>query len=73
MLPDHGGHPTTRTAADVLGLVPLLDLKVGLGEGATALLALPLLRSALTLAENLPEKPPVLSAPPGFEDQALAE
>jgi nicotinate-nucleotide--dimethylbenzimidazole phosphoribosyltransferase len=68
MLPDHGGHPTTRSAADVLGLVPLLDLKIGLGEGATALLALPLLRNALLLAADLPVKPPVLTVPPGFED-----
>jgi len=71
LLPDHGGHPTTKTAADVLGLVPLLDLKVGLGEGATSLLAFPLLRNALLLAANLPTNLPVLSAPPGFEDDTV--
>ncbi|HCT76048.1 MAG TPA: cobalamin biosynthesis protein, partial [Micromonosporaceae bacterium] len=53
-LPDHGGHPTTKAAADVLGLTPLLDLKAGLGEGSVSLLALPLLRSAL----RLPAPPP---------------
>jgi NaMN:DMB phosphoribosyltransferase len=65
--------PDDSGAADVLGLVPLLNLKVGLGEGATSLLALPLLRNALLLADNLPVRPPVLSVPPGFEDQAIAE
>jgi adenosyl cobinamide kinase/adenosyl cobinamide phosphate guanylyltransferase/NaMN:DMB phosphoribosyltransferase len=72
LLPDHGGHPTTKTAADVLGLEPLLDLKVGLGEGATSLLAFPLLRNTLLLAANLPTNPPILSAPPGFEDEDVA-
>ncbi|KAB1906822.1 nicotinate-nucleotide--dimethylbenzimidazole phosphoribosyltransferase, partial [Micromonospora sp. AMSO1212t] len=42
-----------RLAADVLGLTPLVDLRLDLGEGATALAALPLLRSALTLAATL--------------------
>lgn len=72
-LPDFGGHPTTKSAADVLGIVPLLDLKVGLGEGAMALLALPLLRSALRLAATLPTKPEVMKAPPGFEDEPVAD
>lgn len=71
LLPDHGGHPTTKSAGDVLGLTPLLDLKVGLGEGATSLIALGLLRNALLLAANLPVNPPVLSVPPGFEDESV--
>ncbi|WP_225853257.1 nicotinate-nucleotide--dimethylbenzimidazole phosphoribosyltransferase [Micromonospora sp. AMSO1212t] len=37
----------------MLGLTPLVDLRLDLGEGATALAALPLLRSALTLAATL--------------------
>jgi hypothetical protein len=41
----------------VLGVEPVLDLKLGLGEGATALATLPMLRSALTLAATLPESP----------------
>ena len=49
LLPDHGGHPTVVRAAEVLGLTPLLDLKLELGEGAACLVALPVLRSALTL------------------------
>jgi nicotinate-nucleotide--dimethylbenzimidazole phosphoribosyltransferase len=68
LLPDHCGHPTTKSAADVLGLNPLLDLKTGLGEGAATLLSLPLLRSALHLSQSLPTKPQVLAVPPGFEE-----
>lgn len=63
LLPDHNGHPTVRYAAEVLGLRPVLDLRLGLGEGATALAALPLLRGALTVAASLPEHP-ALSATP---------
>ncbi|MDG4832285.1 bifunctional adenosylcobinamide kinase/adenosylcobinamide-phosphate guanylyltransferase [Solwaraspora sp. WMMD1047] len=57
LLADHGGHPTVRHAADVLGLTPLFDLRLDLGEGATALATLPLLRSALALAATLPVHP----------------
>ncbi|MBO4143066.1 bifunctional adenosylcobinamide kinase/adenosylcobinamide-phosphate guanylyltransferase [Micromonospora tulbaghiae] len=57
LLPDHGGRPGVRLAADVLGLTPLVDLRLDLGEGATALAALPLLRSALALAATLPVHP----------------
>jgi nicotinate-nucleotide--dimethylbenzimidazole phosphoribosyltransferase len=57
LLPDHGGHPGVRRAADVLGLTPLVDLRLGLGEGATSLATLPLLRSALALAAALPAHP----------------
>ncbi len=65
---DFGTNPTTKAAADVLGLTPLVDLKAGLGEGALALLALPMLNAALTLAATLPVKPSPTAAPPGFED-----
>ncbi|MFF5171970.1 bifunctional adenosylcobinamide kinase/adenosylcobinamide-phosphate guanylyltransferase [Micromonospora sp. NPDC000089] len=57
LLADHGGHPAVRLAADVLGLNPLLDLRLDLGEGANALTALPLLRSVLALAAALPAHP----------------
>ncbi|MFC8847626.1 MULTISPECIES: bifunctional adenosylcobinamide kinase/adenosylcobinamide-phosphate guanylyltransferase [unclassified Micromonospora] len=57
LLADHGGHPAVRLAADVLGLTPLLDLRLDLGEGANALAALPLLRSVLSLAAALPALP----------------
>ncbi|MFD0971170.1 bifunctional adenosylcobinamide kinase/adenosylcobinamide-phosphate guanylyltransferase, partial [Plantactinospora endophytica] len=57
LLPDHGDHPAVKLGADVLDLEPLLDLRLGLGEGAAALAALPLLRAALTLAGTLPVHP----------------
>ncbi|TCB97838.1 bifunctional adenosylcobinamide kinase/adenosylcobinamide-phosphate guanylyltransferase [Micromonospora zingiberis] len=57
LLADHGGHPAVRLAADVLGLDPLVELKLDLGEGANALTVLPLLRSVLTLAAALPARP----------------
>ncbi|MFG2106926.1 bifunctional adenosylcobinamide kinase/adenosylcobinamide-phosphate guanylyltransferase [Micromonospora chersina] len=69
LLPDHGGRPGVRLAADVLGLTPLLDLHLDLGEGATALAALPLLRSALTLAAGLPVHPSL----GGGDDEDFAE
>ncbi|MFG1674779.1 bifunctional adenosylcobinamide kinase/adenosylcobinamide-phosphate guanylyltransferase [Micromonospora sp. NPDC049282] len=69
LLPDHGGRPGVRLAADVLGLTPLLDLRLDLGEGATALAALPLLRSALTLAATLPTHPSL----GGAEEESYAE
>jgi nicotinate-nucleotide--dimethylbenzimidazole phosphoribosyltransferase len=53
LLPDHGQHPTTVRAGEVLGLTPLLDLRLELGEGAAALAALPLLNHALTLAATV--------------------
>lgn len=65
LLPDHGQHPTTRHAADVLGLTPILDLRLDLGEGANALATLPLLQSTLSLASALPQHPALLPpAPP---------
>ncbi|MGY0004369.1 bifunctional adenosylcobinamide kinase/adenosylcobinamide-phosphate guanylyltransferase [Micromonospora sp. I033] len=69
LLPDHGGRPGVRLAADVLGLTPLLDLRLDLGEGATALAALPLLRSALALAAGLPVHPSL----GGGDDEDFAE
>ncbi len=64
---DHGGHPVTKTVADILGAEPYFSLRTGLGEGTASLLALPLFNNAITLAGSLPLKPPVLSAPPEFE------
>ncbi|MEO3769444.1 bifunctional adenosylcobinamide kinase/adenosylcobinamide-phosphate guanylyltransferase [Micromonospora sp. B9E7] len=65
LLADHGGHPAVRLAADVLGLTPLLDLRLDLGEGANALVALPLLRSVLALSAALPVHPSL-----GGDDEA---
>ncbi len=50
LLPDTGGHPAVRLAAEALELRPWLDLRLDLGEGAGALAALPMLQTALTLA-----------------------
>ncbi len=57
LLPDHGRHPVVKRAADELGLTPCTDLRLDLGEGATALAALPLLAAALKLAAVLPHHP----------------
>jgi NaMN:DMB phosphoribosyltransferase/adenosyl cobinamide kinase/adenosyl cobinamide phosphate guanylyltransferase len=57
LLPDHGQHPTVVRVGEVLGLTPVLDLRLELGEGATALAALPLLNSALELAGTLAPPP----------------
>ncbi|MFG3712156.1 bifunctional adenosylcobinamide kinase/adenosylcobinamide-phosphate guanylyltransferase [Micromonospora sp. NPDC047730] len=57
LLADHRGDPAVRLAADVLGLTPLLDVHLDLGEGANALAVLPLLRSVLALAAALPARP----------------
>lgn len=50
MLPDAGRHPSVRLVAESLELRPWLDLCLDIGEGATALAALPILQMALTLA-----------------------
>lgn len=63
-MPDHGGHPLVRFAGDVLGLQSVLHLRMRLGEGATALAAVPLLRAALTVAAGTPQRP----QPPLTED-----
>ncbi|MFI1193917.1 bifunctional adenosylcobinamide kinase/adenosylcobinamide-phosphate guanylyltransferase [Micromonospora sp. NPDC020750] len=68
LLADCGGHPAVRLAADVLGLTPLLDLRLDLGEGANALAALPLLRSVLSLAAALPTRPDPARPGPGGEE-----
>jgi nicotinate-nucleotide--dimethylbenzimidazole phosphoribosyltransferase len=63
LLPDAGGLPLVLQGADVLGLTPVLTLGLGLGEGANALAALPLLRTAIGLAATLPVHPGLLSNP----------
>jgi nicotinate-nucleotide--dimethylbenzimidazole phosphoribosyltransferase len=61
LLADAGKLPLVRQGADVLGLTPVLDLGLDLGEGANALAALPLLRSAIALAGALPVHPALLA------------
>jgi nicotinate-nucleotide--dimethylbenzimidazole phosphoribosyltransferase len=73
LLPDTGAHPGVKLAADILGLAPLVDLRLGLGEGATALATLPLLRSALSLAGSLPPHRDASDDEPVAEEQREAE
>ena len=61
LLADAGNQQLVRQGADVLGLTPVLDLGLDLGEGANALAALPLLRSAIALAGALPVHPALLA------------
>lgn len=73
-LADHGGHPLVRFGGDVLGLNPVLHLRMRLGEGTTALAALPLLNAALTVSAGTPPKPVApLADDPGFADFPTAE
>ncbi|MFB7777091.1 nicotinate-nucleotide--dimethylbenzimidazole phosphoribosyltransferase [Streptomyces bauhiniae] len=53
------GEPGQAKALDRMALEPLLTTGVRVGEGAGALLALPLVRSAAALAAELPERPDV--------------
>ncbi|QXE39429.1 nicotinate-nucleotide--dimethylbenzimidazole phosphoribosyltransferase [Streptomyces sp. GMY02] len=52
------GEPAQAKALDRMALVPLLDQGVTVGEGAGALLALPLVQAAAALAAELPEREP---------------
>ncbi|WP_212990363.1 bifunctional adenosylcobinamide kinase/adenosylcobinamide-phosphate guanylyltransferase [Actinoplanes auranticolor] len=61
LLPDAGTQALVRQGADVLGVTPVVQLGMDLGEGANALAVLPLLRSALTLAGALPVHPALLA------------
>jgi nicotinate-nucleotide--dimethylbenzimidazole phosphoribosyltransferase len=45
--------PAQRMALEKLGLLPILDLELRLGEGSGALLALPVLRSAALLTSEM--------------------
>ncbi|WP_324783809.1 nicotinate-nucleotide--dimethylbenzimidazole phosphoribosyltransferase [Streptomyces sp. H51] len=51
------GEPGQAKALDRMALEPLLSQGVTVGEGAGALLALPLVQAAAALAAELPEKP----------------
>ncbi|MFF5292573.1 bifunctional adenosylcobinamide kinase/adenosylcobinamide-phosphate guanylyltransferase [Paractinoplanes globisporus] len=70
LLPDAGKLALVTKGADVLGLNPVLDLGLGLGEGANALAALPLLRAAIGLAAAAPVHPALLTEP---GDEGLAD
>jgi adenosyl cobinamide kinase/adenosyl cobinamide phosphate guanylyltransferase/NaMN:DMB phosphoribosyltransferase len=57
LLPDHGQHPTVKQAAEILGLDPVLDVRLDLGEGANALAVLPVLQAMLGLVTTAPTHP----------------
>ncbi|MEU7869820.1 bifunctional adenosylcobinamide kinase/adenosylcobinamide-phosphate guanylyltransferase [Dactylosporangium sp. NPDC049140] len=77
LMPDHGDNPTVKLAADVLGAAPLLSLRLALGEGATALAALPMVNTALTIAAatpvRAPEAPADAAADDGLSEQERIE
>jgi hypothetical protein len=75
LLPEAGTLALVHQGADVLGLTPVLELGLDLGEGANALAALPLLRTVLGLAAALPVHPALLSEPgdAGLSDDDFAE
>jgi len=60
------GEPGQGKALDRMALEPLLDHGVTVGEGAGALLALPLVQAAAALAAELPEKPEFSEKPDDF-------
>ncbi|MEU6490060.1 nicotinate-nucleotide--dimethylbenzimidazole phosphoribosyltransferase [Streptomyces sp. NPDC046984] len=53
----NSGEPAQAKALDRMALEPLLDHGVTVGEGAGALLALPLVQAAAALSAELPDKP----------------
>ncbi|MET7916010.1 nicotinate-nucleotide--dimethylbenzimidazole phosphoribosyltransferase [Streptomyces avermitilis] len=67
----NSGEPAQAKALDRMALEPLLSHGVTVGEGAGALLALPLVQAAAALAAELPEKPEKLEA--ADEPEAAAE
>ncbi|MBL7256448.1 bifunctional adenosylcobinamide kinase/adenosylcobinamide-phosphate guanylyltransferase [Paractinoplanes lichenicola] len=69
LLVDTGDLELVRQGGDVLGLNPVLELGLGLGEGANALAALPLLRTAVGLASAVGAHP-ALAADPENDSEA---
>lgn len=63
LLADHGGHPAVAAGADALGLDPLADLRLRLGEGTAALALLPLVQAALLIADPAVVGPATIAAP----------
>ncbi|GAA3796758.1 nicotinate-nucleotide--dimethylbenzimidazole phosphoribosyltransferase [Streptomyces chiangmaiensis] len=53
----NSGEPAQAKALDRMAMEPLLDHGVTVGEGAGALLALPLVQAAAALSAELPDKP----------------
>ncbi|MFD5079280.1 nicotinate-nucleotide--dimethylbenzimidazole phosphoribosyltransferase [Streptomyces sp. NPDC058371] len=68
----NSGEPAQAKALDRMALEPLLDHGVTVGEGAGALLALPLVQAAAALAAELPETPDKAEPPETPEKDAEA-
>lgn len=62
------GEPGQAKALDRMSRDPLLDHGVTVGEGAGAVLALPLVRAAAVLAAELPERPEPAASDEAAED-----
>ncbi|MGW6510469.1 nicotinate-nucleotide--dimethylbenzimidazole phosphoribosyltransferase, partial [Streptomyces niveus] len=63
------GEPAQGKALDRMAINPLLDHGVVVGEGTGALLALPMVQAAASLAAELPERPePAETETAGVED-----
>ncbi|MEU8660940.1 bifunctional adenosylcobinamide kinase/adenosylcobinamide-phosphate guanylyltransferase [Actinoplanes philippinensis] len=60
LLPEAGTLALVKQGADVLGLTPVLQVGLDLGEGANALAVLPVLRTAVGLAAAQPVHPALL-------------
>ncbi|GAA4970678.1 bifunctional adenosylcobinamide kinase/adenosylcobinamide-phosphate guanylyltransferase [Actinoplanes utahensis] len=72
LLPEAGTLSLVKQGADVLGLTPVLQTGLDLGEGANALSVLPLLRTAIGLASTSPVHPALLGevGDDGLDDDA---
>ncbi|MFC4498939.1 MULTISPECIES: nicotinate-nucleotide--dimethylbenzimidazole phosphoribosyltransferase [Streptomyces] len=67
------GEPGQAKALDRMALEPLLDQGVKVGEGAGALLALPLVQAAAALAAELPEKPEATAEEPEKDPEDVSD
>ncbi|MBG0568121.1 bifunctional adenosylcobinamide kinase/adenosylcobinamide-phosphate guanylyltransferase [Actinoplanes aureus] len=72
VLPEAGTLALVKQGADVLGLAPVLEIGLDLGEGANALTVLPVLRTAVGLLSALPVHPALLAehGDAGLSDEA---
>ncbi|MFB7331863.1 nicotinate-nucleotide--dimethylbenzimidazole phosphoribosyltransferase [Streptomyces adustus] len=73
-LAGHGsGEPGQAKALDRMALEPLLEQGMTVGEGAGALLALPLVQAAAALAAELPERPEAEKEPDAEQGEQASE
>ncbi|WP_369237753.1 nicotinate-nucleotide--dimethylbenzimidazole phosphoribosyltransferase [Streptomyces sp. R21] len=67
------GEPAQAKALDRMAIEPLLDHGVRVGEGAGALLALPLVQAAAALSAELPEQPAEAEEAPEKPSEEVSE